>query len=252
NPTPPRGTRLDLPVIVNGCLERRGDEDRFEVSLRKGEGILVDVLAGRVLHSPVDLTLAVLDPAGKQLAENDDSPFTMEETRSKVDSLSGDPRLEFVAPEAGVYTLRLRDLAGRGGPDCVYRAEITRLSPGFAVSTRYDTPWLPGPAGSGAVFVTLRRWSGFAGAVRLRVVGLPPGFTGGEAVLPPRAGGFAPETGVVTITAPEDARPGTVAPFRIEAEALIDGERRVVEVEPLTPVGDNYRTIPFFRATDSC
>jgi hypothetical protein len=250
-PNGPPGAQLRLPMLVNGKIDAPGDEDCFSVSLRAGEGIRAEAFAGRILGSAVDLELAVLDAAGRRLAENDDDPGTLEETRNENSSLSGDPRIEFTAPGDGIYTLRVRDLAQGGGPACLYRLSVEPLRPDFSLSTRYDNPSVPGSGGTAGLYVSLRRTGGFAGPVRVGAKGLPSGWVAGEALFAAGAPGGT-ETAIVTITAPRDSQPGQVAPFRLEGTAEIAGAEVIRPVRPTTPVGDNYRTIPFFRATDGC
>ncbi len=237
-----------LPATLNGVLARPGEEDRFAVDLKAGEGVLADVTAGRVLRAPVDLSLSVRDAAGRTLAQNDDSPFTVEATNNRSDSLSGDPRLEFTAPADGRYTLAVRDLADRGSPHAVYRISLSRLEPGFGLTTWYDNPSVKGPGGTGVLVVLLRRWGGFSGPVRARVSGLPAGWTGSEAVLAAPSGGYAPTSTILTITAPPDAAPGTVASFGIEGTAEIAGRTRTVRAEIRAHLGQNADH-SIFRAT---
>ncbi|MBM3457699.1 MAG: DUF1549 domain-containing protein, partial [Armatimonadetes bacterium] len=251
-PNDSRANRIEFPATVNGSLDRPADEDRFELYLRRGEGIRAEVFAGRVLGTAADMQLSLFDAGGRPVAENDDDPATLEETRLQHNSLSGDSCMEFAAPAEGFYTLRVRDLAGRGGGRCVYRLQVNALSPGFALTTRYDNPTLPGPGGTGGVLVNLRRWGGFTGAVRVRAIGLPDGFRSGEARFPALPAGAAQDTAIVTITAPETAQPGDVAPFGLEGSALVEGRTVTRNAEPRTPVGDNYRAIPFYRPTDGC
>jgi pre-peptidase/quinohemoprotein amine dehydrogenase alpha subunit-like protein len=242
---------VEHPATVNGRLEKPGDEDRFTLALKKGEGVMVDVVGGRFLRSPVDLSAAILDRSGKQLAYNDDSPFTIEATANRSDSLSGDPRLEFTAPEDGQYLLALRDLAGRGGPDCIYRATIRRREPGFDLTTWYDNPSIKGPGGTAVIVVLLHRWGGYFGPVRVRVGGLPAGYEGSEAVIPAPTAAYNLTSTILTITAPADAQLGTVVPFWIEGEADTGGKTFVTRAQPRAHLGQNSDH-SIFRRTDTC
>jgi hypothetical protein len=198
--------------VFNGRLEREGDVDSFRLALAAGERIFVDVVADRYLNSPVDLSLAVLNAQGQMVAQNDDSGLAYElESR--------DPALQFSAPAAGAYTFQLRDVAGRGDPDCVYRVTITRLEKGFHLTTWWDNMLIKGPGGTGAMLALVRREGGFSGPVRVRVKDLPPGYRADEAIITD-----ALESVLLTITAPADAAIGTVIPFRLEGEASVDGK----------------------------
>lgn len=224
--------------VFNGRLQRAGDVDAFRVTLAQGEAVTVDVLADRVLNSPVDLTLTVLDPQGKEAARNDDSALSY-----GLDSR--DPILQFTAPTAGSYTFLLRDVAGRGDPDCVYRATVTPLRKGFYLTTWWDNLLLKGPGGSGALLVLVRREAGFQGPVRVRVRGLPDGYQGSEAIVTP-----ALESAVLTITAPEDAKEGTVTPFWLEGEAEVDGKPLVKRAVPRAQRDQDGETI--WRPSGGC
>lgn len=240
-----------LPTTLNGRLEKPGDQDSFRITLKKGEGFVADVLAGRVLRSPVDLTATVLDPNGREVAYNDDNPFTMEATHNRSDSLSGDPRLEFTAPADGIYTLLIRDAAARGGADCVYRVTLTRHQPGFDLVTWYDNPSIKGPGATGIVMVMLRRWGGYTGPVKLRIGGLPEGYVGSESEIPSITSANHQTSTILTLTAPESAKTGDTVPFWIEGEAQINGERFVRRAEPRAHLGQNADH-SLFRRSESC
>jgi len=251
NDSPVQANLVALPAVFNGRVEREGDVDSFQLRLRAGETVCVDVTAGRVLRSPVDLTLTVLGPDGKQLAYNDDGPYTFEVSNNRVDSLSGDPRVELKAVTDGLYTVLIRDAAGRGDPDCVYRATVELLRPRFTLSSFYDNPVIMGPGATGAVPVQVTRFGGFAGPVRLRIGGLPAGFAAGDAYIPrATTSEVHGPSALVTITAPANATAGTLVPFWIEGEAEIGGRQVVVRSTPmghLSQAGDHA----IRRPTDS-
>src|SRR5262249_12245254 len=64
------------------------------------------------LGSPLDARLEVLDPAGKRIAENDDT-------------FSADPFVRFTAKADGVYQVRVMDTRADGGQAFVYRLTLT-------------------------------------------------------------------------------------------------------------------------------
>lgn len=224
--------------VFNGRLQRPGDVDSFCLSLSRGEKLKVEVLADRVLRSPVDLTLSARDAQGVEIARNDDAGLA-----HGLDSR--DPILQFTAPEAGVYTFVIREVAGRGGPDCVYRATVTRLDKGFHLTTWWDNVLIKGPGGTGAFLALVRREGGFTGPVRVRVKGLPPGYRADEAII------TAPlDSALVTITAPEDAQPGTVLPFWLEGEVEIEGRQVVQRAQPRAQRDQDGETI--WRPSGGC
>lgn len=99
--------RVNLPAGVSGVISANAEADHFRFAARAGEKLVFDVQANR-LGSPLDSTLVLLDPEGKELARSED-----------VNGL--DPLLVFTAPADGDYVLRLHDLRHQGGADYRYR-----------------------------------------------------------------------------------------------------------------------------------
>jgi hypothetical protein len=224
--------------VFNGRLQRPGDVDAFRLTLSQGEAVTLDVMADRELHSPVDLTLSVLDAQGREVAQNDDSGLS-------YGLESRDPALQFTPGAAGTYTVLIRDVAGRGDPDCVYRATITHLEKGFYLTTWWDNVLIKGPGGSSPLLALVRREGGFRGPVRVRVRGLAEGFQGSEAIVTSPL-----ESAVITLTAPETAPVGTVTPFWLEAEAEVDGRTLVKRAIPRAQRDQDGETI--WRPSSGC
>ena len=86
-----------LPVIVNGRLERSGDLDAFVVTLQAGDWLLAELHAHR-MGSPLDPFLLVRDPDGNQAAYNHD-----------VYGL--DPRLVYRAQQDGQHVIQVAAIA---------------------------------------------------------------------------------------------------------------------------------------------
>lgn len=59
-------------VVFNGVLEKTGDVDTYAVTLKQGQTVVVSMLANRVLNSPMDAVLQLLDSNGTILRQNDD------------------------------------------------------------------------------------------------------------------------------------------------------------------------------------
>lgn len=231
NDKPVEANPATVGSVFNGRLARAGDTDGFALTLRAGESISVEVMADRELHSPVDLMLTVLGEDGRQIAQSDDSQLA-------YGLESRDPELQFTAPRAGLFTFVLKEMAGRGGPDCVYRATVKPLTRGFHLTTWWDNVLLKGPGGTGALLGLVRRELGFKGAVRVRVAGLPPGYAGAEGIITP-----AQTSVLLTITAPPDAKVGDVVPFYLEGEADVDGVRQVRRAIPRAQRDQDGETI---------
>ncbi len=110
---------IDLPVAINGQI-LPGDLDRFTFRARRGQRILAEVMARRLIPYLADAvpgwfqaTLALYDAQGNEVAFADDDFF------------SPDPVLEYEIPDDGEYTIEIRDAIFRGREDFVYRLLIT-------------------------------------------------------------------------------------------------------------------------------
>ncbi len=101
------------PVILNGRILQPGQTDQWQLQLEEKQTVSLDVVAAQV-GSPLDAVLSIHDTEDKELATNDD--------RAKGQP---DPKLEFTAKAAGIYTLKVRErFRSRGGPAYAYRLTI--------------------------------------------------------------------------------------------------------------------------------
>ncbi|MGI8981522.1 MAG: PPC domain-containing protein [Pirellulaceae bacterium] len=89
-----------LNSAINGTSDGN-DQDLFKVPLKKGQRVTFDCQAQR-LDVQMDASLAVLSPAGSQLAASGDYH-------------GRDPFIDFVAPQDGDYLVVTSDLTFRGG-----------------------------------------------------------------------------------------------------------------------------------------
>ena len=105
----------DLPIAMNGILSKPGDVDWFKFAAKKGQSLELAVYARR-LRTPVDSVLAVYDAKGNSVASNDDSA-------------GADSAVKFSVSADGEYFLSVSDHLKQGGPDYVYRVEITTPQP---------------------------------------------------------------------------------------------------------------------------
>lgn len=97
---------LPLDTFVDGRMDARADVDYFQVQLKKGQRIVVQVFAER-LDSRMAPVLTLLDTSGT-LASN-------------FQYFGRDPLIDFVAPADGPYLIRLHDLVYNGSGDYFYR-----------------------------------------------------------------------------------------------------------------------------------
>jgi hypothetical protein len=104
-----------LPLAFNGIIQEQGDVDCFKFKAQKGVAYEMNVHA-RVLRSPLDPVLDVLNEKGVKLGSNDDSG-------------GPDSYLRWTAPADGEFFIQVRDHLNRGGPLFTYRVEITTVQP---------------------------------------------------------------------------------------------------------------------------
>jgi len=123
NNGPEKATRIDLPAVCFGKLEKSGDVDCFAISATQGQTLVASVMANRVLNSPMDTVLQLVDRRGNVLAQNDDG--------RGIDS-----QIVFTVPQDGEYVLRLfafplvpnSTIGFAGGADFVYRIGVTAVA----------------------------------------------------------------------------------------------------------------------------
>ncbi len=110
----------DLPVAFNGIIEKTGEADYFKFKASKGQALDLRVYARR-LRSPLDSVMILYNEKGGQIASNDDSG-------------GPDSYIRFNVPEDGNYVIGIYDHLHRGGPDFVYRIEVTRVEPSLKLT----------------------------------------------------------------------------------------------------------------------
>ncbi len=205
---------LTLPAAITGALDGTATEARFPCAGKKGDVWELEAGARR-FGSPLDLTLAVVDAAGKELARNDDLPGTT------------DAGLTFAVPADGAYTVVVADLSGRiGTRAAVYRLTARPVARDFALSTtaRVNVPL----GGTAQLVVKADRRGGMKEPIALTVTGLPEGVTAPAGLVIPAD---KPELSIAltgAATAPSAAAlvtvTGTAGPLVRPALAPIPGD----------------------------
>lgn len=169
-----------LPVIVNGRMEKAGDVDCFRFEGKKGEDLVVDVMARR-LHSPMDSFIRLYDGEGKLLASNDD--HTPSHNTGML-THHCDSYLRHTLPADGSYVVQILDTFRQVGNHIGYRLRISEPRPSF---TAYVTPggfYLPfGKAVPMTVFI--ERTDGFSENIYISVDDEFPGFQVSGNPIPP-------------------------------------------------------------------
>ena len=151
---------LEKPVLISGTLSRPGEEKSFKFQAKLGERIVAE-LFGRRLGSPLDAALKIIAPDGKQIAFNDD----FERPNIGLNMQHVDPYLNFKAPAAGVYTVKLTDTAGAGGKDHHFFLRLDRPRPDFRVYMVPSGVWLSPDNGADPVKLVVEKLDGFNGEI---------------------------------------------------------------------------------------
>jgi hypothetical protein len=178
NNDPKSAQKLKLPVIVNGHIDKPGDQDVFRFDGKAGDEIVAEVMARR-LDSPLDSILRLTDAKGKQLAVNDDA----EDKSAALLTHQADSRILFKLPANGIYYLYLADTQHQGGPDYAYRLRVSKPQPDFEL--RVTPSGINARSGATVpVSVHAIRRDGFNGDIAVKLKDAPAGFALEGAVIP--------------------------------------------------------------------
>jgi len=161
---PESAQKLDLPVIVNGHLDKPGRPDVFRFEGRAGEEIVAEVTARR-LDSPLDSTLKLADATGRCLAFNDDR----EDVGSGLNTHHADSYLRATMPSNGTYFLTLADAQQKGGMEYSYRLRVSAPRPDFSLRV---VPASVNIRSNGSAQVTIHaiRHDAFKGNIRIALL----------------------------------------------------------------------------------
>jgi hypothetical protein len=118
--------KIALPCIINGRVNRPGDQDVFRFEGNAGDEIVAEVEARR-LDSPLDSVLKLSDSNGNQLAWNDD----YEDKGSGLNTHHADSYLRARLPATADYSLQIADTQHKGAADYVYRVRVSAPRPDF-------------------------------------------------------------------------------------------------------------------------
>lgn len=136
---------------------------------------------------------------------------------SSPDRPGDDVRFDWSFAQPGEYGLQLTDADGRGGERYAYRMVIAPAQPSASLVTYPANPCVPA-GGQVPIFVDRESLSGYAGDLKLRLDGLPPGLSAPETWLPADV-----TSAFLLLTAAPGAKPG-FAPIKVIGEApSLDG-----------------------------
>ncbi|QDU37098.1 putative subtilase-type serine protease precursor [Maioricimonas rarisocia] len=214
NNTSEQANRVAAGTSLNGRLVESGDVDCYRFAAKKGEGLRF-VGQTRDVGSPTDLTMKILDAAGKQLAAVDDKG-------------TEEGWLDFTAPAEGEYVLAVADLHRRGGDMHAYRVDVSPLNGDFELTADSNTLQIPA-GGVATVTVNVTRRN-YGGPIEVTLDGPAEGNPTVPTVIGPGMNSV-----VLTLQVPADAAPGTFATTTIQGRARI-GDRDVVRTASVAGV----------------
>jgi len=245
---------VSIPTTINARFTGEGGEHWYKISLDKGQRLTAEIAAQRYLNSPIDTLLEIYDAGGDLVAQNDDGEIFASECVH--DFTPFDSRLEMAAKMAGDYWIRVVEQTGARGPGCVYRLTLEETQPDFRLYQFPDAVPVWGPGSTATVCVEVTRLGGLKQDIELTVEGLPEGWRGSTCrsnfheYRVPR-GAFGAKS-FLTITAPEDAKVGDLAEFRIVGRVVVEGRTVEHVAQPLTlymwQEPNHFRASPTSRA----
>ena len=189
NDTLAQANRIAHPVIQYGRLTNRDDVDGYRFTATAGEALTIACreVPGGMGSLPV---VQVVDANGGELAR-----------ASAVELYPRPCRLEWKAPAAGEYLIRVRD----GGPatrETVYALSVTATVPELTLTATTDI--LNVVQGNRAELeLRIDRQGGLAVPIDLEIDGLPEGMKAEPLQIPPQGDTFR-----LALIASDDTRPG--------------------------------------------
>ena len=200
NNSPSRAQKVDLPIIINGRIDRRDDWDVFKLAGRAGDTVVAEVSARR-LDSPLDSVLKLTDAGGNVLAASDDH----EDAEAGANTHHADSYLMLKLPADGTYYVHLGDAARSGGPEYTYRLRLSQPQPDFALFVVPSSLALRAKA-TATVNVHVIRKDGFTGPISVVLKDPPTGFslTGGSIAQNQTAAKLTLTTSLTATTQPVD------------------------------------------------
>jgi hypothetical protein len=169
NDAPDRATPFAVPSALNGAFATAGSRAWFEFKAAKDQRIAFRART-RSLGSPCDVYLEILDDKGKRLAKSRYAEGVVEDTLTN----------KFESP--GLYRLAVEEMSRRGGPDLVYRLEISDLKPGFTLSVSNSA--FAAPAGEPIEIPVTARRRDYKGPIELRLAAGEKSWTLENATIP--------------------------------------------------------------------
>jgi hypothetical protein len=219
-----------LPLIVNGHIDPPGDWDVFRFEGQAGQQLVAEVFARR-LGSSVDSVVRLIDPAGKQIAVNDDR----EDKGSGLNTHHADSYLAAKLLTDGTYTVYLGDTQRGGGPAHSYRLRLSAPRPDFEL--RVAPSGLNVRAGASVPLTAYAlRKDGFTNEIALALTDAPKGYRLTGATIPANQ-----DQVTFTLTASLTAEHEPVS-LSIEGRATLQGR---TAVRPAVPADDMMQAFAY-------
>ncbi len=220
-----KANAITPPVALNGRIQTEKDVDSFKFHAKKNERLVFEIMAER-FGSPLDALLTLRDSKGNVLEKNDDAA-------------EADARIDRTFAEEGDYTIGVEDLLQRGGPNFVYRLEVRRPQPDFALQFAPDNPQIH-RGGHTPIRCQLTRVDGFNETVVVNLARTIPGLIAEPVVFSPNS----PSVAMLILTATEDAPLGFHA-LELEARSgnTSTSARRAEPLSSDRPVANAFITV---------
>jgi hypothetical protein len=166
-----------VPCAIASRIRKPGEEDRFAFNAVTQRHYQLTVTTARPV-SPLEAWLRIENKAGKTLARGESAAGSRE------------PRLNWLAPDDGVFIAAIGDLAHHGGDDYSYRLAIREAAP--SVSGTAAAHSIAIQAGkTGEMKAVVKRENGFKAKLVLTATKLPEGVTAADVEVPEKDGEVA-------------------------------------------------------------
>jgi hypothetical protein len=226
-------TPAAVPGELCGVLKHAGRKQAFAVQLEKAQRIFLRAET-HSFNSPADLELMIVDRTGR-------------EQRRAQEGRDGELTTDFTAPAAGPFGVVVRDTLRDGSDSHAYRIAV-RDKP-FPPAVTAEVEGLTVPQGNYQIVPLVVARTGTASAVKLSLVGAPPGLKltpdivpEGETTLSARleADGSAP-LGLHTVQIVGEC---SGEKFLVRTRPLIDKRYQNVDLIPIALREDQTRLPP--------
>ncbi|MCC6508905.1 MAG: PPC domain-containing protein [Pirellulaceae bacterium] len=164
------------PVALNGILASAKDVDSFGIEVSDQRPLRIEVFSQRI-GAPLDSFLTVVNSSAQIVASNDDWG-------------DHDSRIDFVPPAPGKYFVCIKDKLAAGGPNYVYRIEVSHLKPELVAflprpqRTSQQSQTISVPQDNRVLIRIGAQRQSITGEVRTGFLDLPQGVQAPEVVIP--------------------------------------------------------------------